>query len=445
MKILLILLLAAVLVFSGCSGTKPGQSSKEATEAGTGSKEAGMSGKIRYFLWIGGEDYKNPNNVVVPSQRFDDLYYKGDGTYPTLLENFRYAHYLCFDESGIGKYVNVSFEQKKVNGYYEPVFTVEEYSMKLPPDGEAAIVDMNGKKKYYAFHYDDKKRMHIDSEAGFEVFEEVSEERMTKLFNGTTGYVTLQNAKVGDEVVFGRYEQDICKTNGADPIEWTVLAIEDGKALLISKQVILGRPFQKAGGETDWARSELRSYLNGEFLDEAFSEEEKALIVSSNLKNTNENREYLSGYWNKDNNSYINFAGIAATDNGADTTDKVFVLDLAEVRQYLGDEDGYYPTFENATQGPEDWKKTWTKFGIDLTYGAGGRIASPSEAVIRWTEVGYSDYHQSHARHYAIYWLRNMADEQNRALVVTDIGALMSYQVDMENVGVRPAIWVKIQ
>ena len=37
-----------------------------------------------------------------------------------------------------------------------------------------------------------------------------------------------------------------------------------------------------------------------------------------------------------------------------------------------------------------------------------------------------------------------MADAQNRALAVTDIGAVMPYQVDMENVGVRPAVWVKI-
>ncbi len=444
MKKLAILLLAGLLILSGCIGGKPEPSMNPAEQSSEIEKnEIEMTGKVRYFLWIGGEDYKNPENVVVPLERFDDLYYKGDGTFPVLLETFRYAHYLCFDEAGNGKYVTVSYEQKKTDGYYEPVFTAEEYSMKLPPDGDVAIVDMNGEKKYYAFHYDEQNRMHIDSEEGFEVFEEVSEERMTALFDGSTGYTALHDAKAGDEVVFGRYEQDICKTNGPDPIVWKVLDVQDGKALLLSKDVILGRPFNGTGDDTNWEYSALRQYLNGTFYREAFTEEERAQIVDAELRNTDENKEYLAGYWKKDG-TYIDFNGIADANNGADTVDRVFVLDLGEVRQYLGDEDGYTPIFEHTDTGPQDWLETWGPLGIDLSYGAGGRIASPSEAVIRWSEVGYSTYHQNLARHYAVYWLRTMGDGPSNVLAVTDIGALMPYQADAANVGVRPAVWVRI-
>ena len=40
---------------------------------------------------------------------------------------------------------------------------------------------------------------------------------------------------VGDIITFGHYEQDNNLDNGAEPIEWIVLDVQDGKALLLSK------------------------------------------------------------------------------------------------------------------------------------------------------------------------------------------------------------------
>ena len=41
--------------------------------------------------------------------------------------------------------------------------------------------------------------------------------------------------KVGDSFTFGSYEQDNDLNNGTEPIEWQVLAIENNRALLISR------------------------------------------------------------------------------------------------------------------------------------------------------------------------------------------------------------------
>ena len=44
-----------------------------------------------------------------------------------------------------------------------------------------------------------------------------------------------QNISVGDVLAFGHYEQDNNPDNGPEPIEWIVLDVQDGKALLLSR------------------------------------------------------------------------------------------------------------------------------------------------------------------------------------------------------------------
>jgi hypothetical protein len=47
---------------------------------------------------------------------------------------------------------------------------------------------------------------------------------------------------VGETVSFGRYEQDKYLPNTWEPINWRVLAVEDGKALLLAERVLDCRP-----------------------------------------------------------------------------------------------------------------------------------------------------------------------------------------------------------
>lgn len=99
-------------------------------------------------------------------------------------------------------------------------------------------------------------------------------------------------------------------------VEWLVLTREDDKMLVISLNVLEKRPYHAVGGAITWEDCDLRAYLNGEFYDTFFSDEEKARIVEV----TNENPS---------NPTY----GITG---GNATVDKVFLLSLQEAGKYMG-------------------------------------------------------------------------------------------------------------
>lgn len=116
--------------------------------------------------------------------------------------------------------------------------------------------------------------------------------------------------KVGNTVTFGSYEQDNDISNGKEAIEWIVLAVKDGKALLLSKYGLDSQPFNKEYEGVTWENCTLRVWLNGDFADAAFGEAEKAIICETKLVNADNPTE--------------------GTDGGNDTTDKIFILSLDE-------------------------------------------------------------------------------------------------------------------
>ena len=91
---------------------------------------------------------------------------------------------------------------------------------------------------------------------------------------------TIQEAKIGDYVKFGSYPQSA--KGIVRPIEWLVLSKEENKMLLISRYGLEARYFIKAkcfdSNSNDWKNSEIRKWLNGEFYNKAFDENEKTNI-----------------------------------------------------------------------------------------------------------------------------------------------------------------------
>ena len=92
-----------------------------------------------------------------------------------------------------------------------------------------------------------------------------------------TGLSNVADAKPGDIVIFGSYEQDNDESNGTEDIEWLVLDNTDGKLLVISKDILNYMRYSET--TTVWEYSDLRTWLNGEFYDLAFSDDEKSSIV----------------------------------------------------------------------------------------------------------------------------------------------------------------------
>ena len=89
----------------------------------------------------------------------------------------------------------------------------------------------------------------------------------------------MSSADVGDTVIFGTYEQDGDLSNGTEPIEWRVLAEEDGKLLLISVHGLDAVNFNdKASDGNDYEKSTLRAWAESFFTEVAFSEEGQGAI-----------------------------------------------------------------------------------------------------------------------------------------------------------------------
>ena len=94
--------------------------------------------------------------------------------------------------------------------------------------------------------------------------------------------------EVGSTITMGLYEQDNDLTNGAEPIEWRVLAIEGDEALLVSRYALDARAYNDHGGVTSWVTSSLRAWLSNEFYQTAFTDEERACIITRDLPNRKE-------------------------------------------------------------------------------------------------------------------------------------------------------------
>ena len=124
----------------------------------------------------------------------------------------------------------------------------------------------------------------------------------------------IQSAKVGDVIFLGAYEQDNNIYNGKEDIEWVVLEVKDGKALVISKYALDCRPYHTEFVDVTWEKCSLRQWLNQSFLSTVFSEEEIRILATVTVT-TSKNPRYSHG-----------------ADPGNATQDKVFLLSVDETK-----------------------------------------------------------------------------------------------------------------
>ncbi|MBQ2706559.1 MAG: hypothetical protein IJF60_07080, partial [Agathobacter sp.] len=133
------------------------------------------------------------------------------------------------------------------------------------------------------------------------------------------------DAKQGNILTFGTYEQDNNLNNGKEPIEWIVLRNENNKLLVVSKYVIDLQQYHSSDDEPiTWEQSEVREWLNSEFIDNAFTEEEKGYIVLSHISTPNTNG-VADGRYDQ----------LWETYGGNDTEDYIFLLTEEEIEKDL--------------------------------------------------------------------------------------------------------------
>jgi hypothetical protein len=97
---------------------------------------------------------------------------------------------------------------------------------------------------------------------------------------------TFAQANVGDRIEFGRYEQDGDESNGSEPISWIVIDKTGAGELTLIAAQILDRIslIDDAHQSCQWDESIAREWLNNDFYNTAFSDNDKKYIVPSVLE-----------------------------------------------------------------------------------------------------------------------------------------------------------------
>ena len=212
---------------------------------------------------------------------------------------------------------------------------------------------------------------------------------------------------VGSIVTLGRYEQDKNENNGEEEIQWIVLDRDGDRALLLSKYGLDAKQYNTKYTKVTWETCSLRKWLNSTFLEKAFTEEERELILETDVDNSPE-----QGYpvWQ-------------GTNSGNNTIDRLFLLSYAEANKYLG------VTYEDGEN---------VKARVAPTKFARSRRAW-SKRELRTEDGDYAGR----------WWLRSPGRHPNRACHVHSTGALRDSHVTSYNylfgvMTVRPAMWVRV-
>lgn len=191
----------------------------------------------------------------------------------------------------------------------------------------------------------------------------------------------IDMAKPGDTVFIGHYPSTA--DGGAQPIAWNVAETDgEDRMMLVAEQSLECLPFDLPRHYSSWNDSALRAWLNGVFLEQAFTETERERILT--VKRTNPGNREL---------------GIKGSDI---TEDRVFLLSIEEMRNL------------------------------------------PENACCGCTEYVMMQKRKSGVKESA-YWLRSPGGNHRRSAVVTEQGEYRRYGEPIYNSEclVRPAMWIR--
>ena len=229
----------------------------------------------------------------------------------------------------------------------------------------------------------------------------IVEARTLKLFTPTPTIVPAPTpdpagdigpVKKGSYITFGHYPQ----TDSGDdktPVEWLVLDKQDNKALVISRYALDAKPYHDINEDTTWENCTLRAWLNNKFYRTAFNRSERSAVLLTPVDNSVDQ-------------------GIYGTDNGNDTSDKIFLLSHAEAKKY---------------------------FHSDSARRCQTTPYAESQAIYTYHGI------VNERKEYAWWWLRSLGSSNKWGGRVQDDGRIDGdYYVDYAGFSVRPAMWIDL-
>jgi len=232
----------------------------------------------------------------------------------------------------------------------------------------------------------------------------------------------LEEASIGDLVYFGRYEQDGKDRNGKEPMEWIVIDKNDEGVMLLSSKVIEYQEF--LDDDTDdyynWETSNIRDWLNSDFMELAFNDEQMDSIMLTN--NPIPDTGLFNDKGTEATNDYVFLLSLNEL-NLLEQTNTLYIDSIAGTFYYA-----YLP--EAAAQG--------TPYYDSLDYDL-ATLAEMSIDPEAYAEESVKDG-------YVSWYLRSsyLAGDLG-VLVVMENGhvASITSSDDFGGAGVRPVIWVK--
>lgn len=202
------------------------------------------------------------------------------------------------------------------------------------------------------------------------------------------------NKKMYSTVLFGKYEYSdgglICKNDihVKYPLEWMILEVDDKnkKMLLLAKYIVdvegfANCPIMGSGYNTSWEKSYLRYWLNSDFINTAFTAQERGLICTTHISP----EKYLH----------------------KKTLDRVFLLSEKEYNQFLA---GYSA------------EAYWSY----ISQNSLNEIEINAESRSWWLRTVFGD-------------------DDSKVKIINFDGQLSCSDSNVSGIGIRPAMWVKLK
>lgn len=206
-----------------------------------------------------------------------------------------------------------------------------------------------------------------------------------------------EGATTWDCIYFGNYWQNDTNGDGKvditdekQPIKWRVLSVEGDDAFLLADQNLDCQKYHETGAAVTWETCNLRTWLNGDFYQNAFNSSEQSAIQTTNVVNEN-NPQY-------------------DTPGGNKTGDEVYLLSISEARN--------------------------TAYGFAESYDVESK---PAEA--RHTKYAEDCGAYTESNGYGWWWLRSPGYKGGAAARVHGNGGVTRYGLPCtDSGGVRPAL-----
>ena len=180
-----------------------------------------------------------------------------------------------------------------------------------------------------------------------------------------------------DCIYFGNYYQSNSSTK--EPIKWRVLSVNGNDAFLLADQNLDDKPYNEEYTDVTWATCTLRTWLNDTFLNTAFTSAEQVAIKNTTVVN--------------DDNPYYD------TEGGENTTDKVYLLSIAEASNTAYGFNGEFRT-ESETREAKNTAYAkecgaWTSASTEYEGNGDWWLRSPGDGSGDASDVGSNGYGSS--------------------------------------------------